>query len=186
MDIDYNHYEDAYFRKQDAEARRKLRDALNVNAAAADHTGLAQATGITEAQVLESLQKLGVTPEQAQALHLLPLVEVSWADGDVHPRERAAVLHAAARHGITPESPAGQFLAALLETKPSDTLFDGIRRHLAALLAARGLKPATLIDECHAIAAAAGGFFGFGPNIDTDEREAIEALEKSLRPTKNQ
>jgi len=119
------HNDDLYFAKQDEEARAKLRAEMETKAAeAAARAEFSKVTGITDDQVIEHFHALGLTGESASILHLLPLLEVAWADGSVSDAERKAVMTAAAAHGVTPDSEAGMTLASLLEAKPSATVLD--------------------------------------------------------------
>ena len=173
---DYAHHEDEYFLHQDREARRALREKLAANAKA----GGTAAAGASEADVLQRFRDLGITDAQAPALHLMPLVAVCWADGVVQKRERAAVFKAAKAHGIEPSSEAGRFLVTVLEEEPDPAFFDAVKSNLKALLAARGVQPNSLLESSRAVAASAGGFFGFSDSISDEEKQAIADLEATL------
>ena len=178
-DYDYAQHEDEYFLKQDAEARRKLREKLAAPGSGPGSGG-ADAEGETEADVMRRIESLGISKEQARALHLMPLVAVCWADGVVQKRERAAVFKAAKAHGIEPGSEPGRFLATVLEEEPDPAFFDAVKSNLKALLAARGVRPESLLESSRAVAAAAGGFFGFNDSVSDEEKEAIADLERTL------
>ena len=179
--FDYNHFETQFFHQQNAEARHQLREALEaktINAAGLER--LSAESGINEADAVARLRALGFDEQTAPALHLLPLVEVAWADGSVSRPERMRVLQAAHAHGITPESPAGQLLASFMENQPSAEFFDVINDHLRDILVAQHIRADSLLELCREVAAVSGGFFGFGPIINDDEAQAIELFQSKL------
>ncbi|MEM6392894.1 MAG: hypothetical protein AAF797_08995 [Planctomycetota bacterium] len=180
-DLNDNQYEDQYFQKQNAEARTQLREKLEAQAhEAASHARLAEEAELNDDVIVAHLNQLGFTADTAPALHLVPLVEVAWADGDVSVPERVRILRIAQAHGITPGSPAGDLLASLLEDRPSDEFFTVVRQHLHDLLEAQGLHPTTLLELCSSVAKVSGGFFGFGDKISEEEATAIQDLASQL------
>ncbi len=177
MPLDMSTPEDAYFAARDARARAKLRAEMEAKAEEVSHRAeLSKVTGITDEQAVEHFRALGFTGESASILHLLPLVEVAWADGSVSDAERSAILGAASAHGVAPDSEAGQMLASLLEEKPSQTLLDQILLSLHQLLEAKGHHPDSLVEACQQVAGASGGFFGLGNKIDGEEAAVIEKI----------
>ena len=81
--------EETFFGKVNAELLDKLRSDTE---RAASREGLARVSGIADAEVLDRLVELGISPETWTALSLVPLVEVAWANGEVEDKERRAVL----------------------------------------------------------------------------------------------
>ena len=90
-------YEAEYFHKKDREMVEKLRAVFHQKV---DKQGIAEATGITDDQVLDNLVKLNLRGDMMAAFQLYPLVAVAWADGKVDENERLAVLNAAQEQGI--------------------------------------------------------------------------------------
>ena len=174
---DYNHHEDAYFRQEEARLRDQLRQKMKTAASGADP---APGQTLTDEQLRSRLEELGVDEDQASVLHLVPLVEVAWADGQVQLRERQAIFEAAAQHGATPGTPAAAYLAALLETKPDADYLRQIHSLLTTLLAKRGLQADSLTAMSTNVAKAAGGFFGLSNAVDDRERQVIQQLSQSL------
>src|SRR6185295_15588229 len=82
-----------------------------------------EATGIHDAEVIAALQELGYTPETVQLLHLVPLIQVAWASGDIDPKEREMIIEAALHRGVRPGSPADQQLNEWLAHQPSHEFF---------------------------------------------------------------
>jgi len=141
---------------------------------------------MSEASLIDEIAELGIDEESWQALIVLPLAEVAWADGVVHPRERAAVLEiATTRLSLGPKG------HALLETWLSDRPTAGflLRARLVLLLLAeraRGLRGQSeaplpvVVDLCADVAQSAGGLFGYG-SVSRLEREAIAQIADTLR-----
>ena len=173
--------EEAFFAQREQQLRERLREK------AVKETwrqGLAEASGIRDEAVLDRLASLGVEPETVAALTLVPLVEVAWADGDVHPKEKAAVLKAAANAGIEEGSAASELLAGWLEERPKPELraaWTAYAGALAGMLDAteRAALKEDLMGRARSVAAAAGGFLGMG-RISNEEEAALAALEGAL------
>jgi len=173
--------EDEYFHAKEAQRRRQLREEYERKAAAEQaKRKLADGLQIDDQAVIDRLHGLGLDGEVAEVLHLLPLVQIAWADGSVSARERAAIMQAVEAHGVAPGTPAATFIASLLETRPADSLLDEILSVLKEILAARGLRPESLMDACEGVASASGGLLGFGDKISEEEREAIRKISESL------
>ncbi len=170
--------EEEYFMKRDAELRQRMREDMEAKAAKA---ALAEEIGSDDnPELLDRLRRLGIDADAARGLHLMPLVEVAWADGTVSQQERVTIMRAAAAHGIAPGSEAGHFLATLLEKRPSTELMANIRGILKDLLAAQGVQPDNLIEACHTVAEASGGFLGLGNRVSEDEQRVIDQIAKRL------
>lgn len=157
--------------KQQAE-KRERRDAL------------AKATGIQLESILDKLIELDVNVERAAAFTLIPLVEVAWADGEVHDRERKAILQAAATKGLEPGSIPYQLLEGWLSMKPEARLLEVWKEYTKALVGTfdAGQRTALqhdLLDRARAVAEAAGGFLGVG-KISAAEMAMLADLEKAF------
>ncbi len=174
--------EEEYFRKQDAELVAKMRQRA---AAAAERQQMAESTGIADQEILQDLQALGYTVETVTLMHLLPFVEVAWADRSVSPRERELILEAARLRGITPGSPAYQKLMDWLTARPSDELFDHSLRAVRAMLEAlppeqRATSRNDLVAYSTSIASVSGGILGRGNKVSPEERAMLERIAAEL------
>jgi hypothetical protein len=128
--------------------------------------------------VADAALELGFDRETARILHLVPVIQVAWADDTIQPDEREKVLTLARDRGISETSPAYEFLELLLDKKPSELFFERTNQVIAHLLErdASGLETADLLEQARDVAQAAGGFFGFGDKISDEEKELIEEL----------
>jgi hypothetical protein len=170
--------EEEYFRKREQELIEKLRGRA---AAEAELHRLGEQAGVADEEIL---QDLGYTPETVMLLHLVPLVQMAWADGGVSDRERALIVEAARARGVEAGSPADEQLAEWLTSRPSEQLFERTLRAIRAFLQAR---PAVereasrreLLSYSTAIASASGGVLGFGA-VSAEERGLLARLGSEL------
>ena len=169
--------ENAFFVKKDQELLKAFQAKL-------DSEKLSELTGITDADVLDQLESLGVTSQTVAALGLVPLIEVAWADGRIADEEKAAIVKAAEKAGITPESPSGQLLKSWLDAKPGPELRDGWKQYVGGLKSSlndaslRAIK-AGVIGRATEVAKAAGGLLGIGAMAPL-EKNAIRDLESAF------
>lgn len=173
--------EEQYFRKREQELIEKLRKRGEEEAA---RRRLAEQTGVVDEEILQDLQALGYTPETVMLLHLVPLVQVAWAEGHVSDSERELITAAARSRAVAPNSPADRQLADWLMRRPSDEFFEKTLRAIAAILQARPPEEREasrrdLLSYCTAIASASGGILGFG-KVSDQERELLARLASTL------
>ena len=109
-------FEEAYFRKKDADLVEKLRKVFQ---AKHDREELKRLTGITSEEVLDRLMGVEAKGEMLTAFKLLPLVEIAWADGTCDKREAEAVIQAAIKHGVPAHSQALERIKEWLHRGPN-------------------------------------------------------------------
>jgi hypothetical protein len=135
-------------------------------------------------ELLDALIELGVEAETLVALSLVPLVEVAWADGEIHDKERAAILKAAEERGVTPGGATHDLLENWLEMKPKPELLEVWRGYTEELMAslqgaARDQLKSSSLCRARAVAEAAGGFLGLG-SISAAEKKMLDQLERAF------
>jgi hypothetical protein len=173
--------EEEYFRKREAELIEKLRART---AAESELQQLGEQAGVADAEILQDLRELGYTPETVMLLHLVPLIQMAWADKGVSERERTLIVDAARARGVAAGSPADQQLTEWLTTRPSEQLFDRTLRAIRAFLAARPeaereASRRELLSYSMAIASASGGVLGMG-SVNAEERALLARLSSEL------
>ncbi|MEX2272386.1 MAG: hypothetical protein WD690_12985 [Vicinamibacterales bacterium] len=176
--------EEDYFRRKEQELIAKMRERA---AAEAARQAMGERTGVADAQILADLQELGYTADTVGLLHLVPLVQMAWAEGHVSMRERDLIIEAARARGIESGSPSDQQLAGWLVKRPSDELFSTTLRAIAAMLASRpeaereaGEKD--LLSYLTSIATASGGVLGWGA-VSDEERQVLTRITQELEKT---
>lgn len=160
------------FRPSTRDERLRLRDSLV--------QGLEKRATIApyEPTVEDRIQSLGFSGDTARAFDLLPLVLVAWADGSIQAEERAAILDVLRLRRLV-DGPAYTMVEALLEERPADVYLDTALDLLRDLLEERGVDPASVVDMCIEVAAAASHIVGADP-ISPEERDAIARVAEVL------
>src|SRR5688572_334272 len=163
--------EEEYFRKKEQELIEKLRLSARADA---ERRQIGDAIGVTDEKTLNDHLELGYTRETVALLHLVPLVQVAWAEGNVSKRERELIMEAAGARGVQVGSAAHKKLAEWLERRPSDGFF---QKTLAIIQAILGTLPEDkqegskrdLVAYCTRIAEASGGILGLGSKVQDAE-----------------
>lgn len=173
--------EEEYIRKREQELIEKLRRRAE-EAAARRHLG--EQTGVADEEILQDLLALGYSPETVQLLHLVPLVEMAWAEGSVSAHERELITKAARARGVGAGSAADRQLADWLTTCPASEFFERTLRAIGAILetrpaAEREASQRDLLTYCAAIASASGGILGFGA-VSDEERQLLVHISQEL------
>jgi len=170
--------EEEYFGRKNQELIQKLRER---RAREEDRRKMAEMMGVDDQEVLEALQDLGYTSETIPLLHIVPLVEVAWAEGGVADREREMIFKIAEARGVRPDSAPYEMLSHWLENKPSERFFQNSLRAIRVIFdllpeEQRMAGRRDLITYCSQIASAvASGIFGPG-GINDEERALIARI----------
>jgi hypothetical protein len=174
--------EEAFFRTVDAKLLDNLRRRLTTTQ---ELERLAADTGIHDEEVLKELLDLGFTPQNLLALWLVPLTQVAWADGQVQPAEREAVLKALCKHGYSEDSPAWHLLESWLNHKPCAEVLKAWKDYARGTVESAGEKRLMLLrQELHnrarEVAEAAGGVFGVH-SVSKAEQMVLQQIDEALR-----
>lgn len=174
--------EEAFFKKQHEELRRQI--ALRREQEEA-REALAAATGIDDDDLLSRLAGLGIRAETLAALTLIPLVEVAWADGEMHERERDAVLRGAESSGIPRESPSYGLLEIWTRDRPTPELLRTWEEYIGALCAEltdeqRQRLAEKIVGRARTVAEAAGGLLGLVSRVSAEEAAMLAELERAF------
>lgn len=178
-------HEEEYFQRRNKELIEAMRQKMAVEAEASE---IEAETGVHDDVIVKHLAELGIDHDTVHMVHLVPLVEVAWADGEIHDVERVLLLKAADSAGIT-EGPARAAFEALLDTRPTQGYFDAALDFVRAMLHVMDDEHAkqashNLEDLAHRIADAAGGVFGLWGRVDDAEREVLKHISARLHDTR--
>ena len=173
--------EEEHFRKREEELIQKMRQRAEADA---HRQRMAERTGIADAEILQDLEALGYTLETVMLLHLVPLVQMAWAEGGVSDRERQLIMDAARVRGVADGSAAARQLAEWLTARPPERFFATTLRAIGAVLAGqpaeeRDAAQRDLLAYCSAIAAASGGILGLG-KVSDEEQQLLRRISQEL------
>ena len=174
--------EEAFFRERDAkliEERKKLEQQKK------SKEELAVISGITNPEILDKLIALGVSPGVLASLSVLPLVEVAWADGKLDPKEKDAILLAAAQGGLSKGSVDYNLLDAWLKERPSSQCLEAWLHYIAGLREVLNQQElndlkASLLGRARRVAEATGGLMGIGSKISAEEQDILKKMENAF------
>jgi tellurite resistance protein len=167
--------ENAYFARHDREVIERRRNEQE----------LLEASGVQNVGLLRHLLELGITADTLEAMAMVPLLFVAWADGRVDDAERVKILEAAKHAGLERGSSAHQVLEAWLAAPPDQDLLDTWADYTAAIAS---LLPANIrtalrnevLRVSRDVAEASGGFFGLGNRVSASEQKAIDRIEAAF------
>lgn len=165
--------EEQYFHKQNQEAAARLKLKAELNE-----------LGIDDNNLIDALGKAGFDRDSARVLMFIPLLEVVWADGKAQYEEKTEVLRLANEKGIDAESKAYALLSSWLSKKPSDEAFTTGQTLLAPII--KNIKEkhpdarAWVLESSKTIASSAGGLFGFGNLVSSEEEAVLKNLTDKL------
>ncbi|MEE9603285.1 MAG: hypothetical protein V3V75_08275 [Thermoguttaceae bacterium] len=174
--------EDKFFHDRDKELLKVLRERT---ASKQRKEALAEASGITDDDLLEQLDKLDIGSETLVALSMVPLIAVAWADGSIDEKERQAVLAAAEGKGLQKEHPAHQLLEGWLKRRPDAGLLAAWKDYMSAISqtldeTAGSVLKEEILGRARDIASATGGLLGFGNKVSDSEQAVLSELEQAL------
>ena len=177
--------EEEYFWRKEKELIARLREEARRQKETDD---LQELLGTMDDKLPTELLAVGITPETLALLHLAPLLEVAWAEGEVTARERELILAMAERRGVIPSSPTHERLVGWLDQRPDQELFDRACEGARLLLAKlppdeRNSATTDLVKSCTLVAEAAGGILGMVA-ISPEEREALAHITSRLTEKK--
>lgn len=78
---------------------------------------------MTDNTFIRELYDEGFNNDTIRVLYLIPVIETAWADGKVHPEERAEILELLKTRGIQEGSEAYKLIEDWLSRKPVDRVF---------------------------------------------------------------
>ena len=176
--------EEEYFLRKERELVEKMRRRVELEN---QRQEIAKEIGVSNEEIIKGLQELGYTSETVKLIHLMPLVQVAWADGRVDDKEKNMIIELARSSQIVEGSEADLKLAAWLNERPSEEV---MQAHLLAVQAVieaipeefRASMRENLINYSVTLAAASRGLFGLEAKISKSERAVIEQIVEAVAP----
>jgi len=175
---------DAFFEERDQELLDFLRFETEPTEEQ-ERDQMQTAAGIDDPEVLDALQRVGITSASMTAFMLLPLVRLAWADSKIQDGEFEFLLKAATDDGIAYGTPAYRLLNRWLEERPTEKIVDVWWKYAQAL--AHELDESSLaafreatFGRARRVAEASGGILGMGEKISENERRVLKDLAHAL------
>ena len=170
--------EDEYFLRAEAELLEKIRARA---AKDAERRALGEYHGVQDEVILKAFEDAGYDRDTVQILHLVPILQVAWVDGEVAKAERAEILKIAAARNVAEGSPAHAKLLSWLDSSPSAQFFERTMDIVYRLLELfpeekRASLQSDIMTASLAVASASGGFLGLGSKVSAAERALIESF----------
>ena len=168
--------EEEYFLRAEAELLEKVRARV---AKEAERRALGEYHGVEDEELLTAFEEAGYDRHTVQILHLVPILQVAWVDGEISAAEKTEILKIAAARNVEEGSPAYGKLLSWLETPPSPEFFERTMKIVTRLLELfpeekREKLQSDVMSASLAVASASGGFLGFGSKVSADEKYLIE------------
>jgi len=174
--------EDEFFARENARLLAKLRGESEKKDR---REALGRVLEIRDEALLDRLLQIGIGPETALALRLIPLIYVAWADGAMDDRERRAILKAAANEGVGSDEAGAQLLSDWLARRPEASLLEHWKSYVGGI--SKSLAPGDrekmkvqILGAARQVAESAGGILGLTSKTSAAERKVLEDLEKIL------
>lgn len=168
--------EDEYFLRAEAELLEKVRARV---AKEAERRALGEYHGVEDEELLRAFEEAGYDRDTVQILHLVPILQVAWVDGEISKGEREEILKVAAARNVVEGTPVHAKLLSWLDTPPSPRFFERTMEIISRLLELfpeekRAALQSDVLSASLAVASASGGFLGFGSKVSTDEKYLLE------------
>jgi hypothetical protein len=175
--------EDEFFHRVDEKLREELRQSI---ARDESRGALVEATGLTDAALLDELIDAGFQATTLAALSLVPAIFVAWADDKIDKPERETLLKAASEHGMKEDGLAWQMILSWLSQRPKKSLWETWQHYAKAVaqslsIPSSGLLAGEIVKLSTAVAQASGGVLGFGKVSNAEQRildEILQTLKK--------
>ena len=173
--------ENQFYEKEDKAKLAAMKSKLETQTSKDE---LRKASGMTDEAVLDKLVALGLAGNTIAALSLVPLIQVAWADGEVQPNERVAILQGAHGKGLEKGTPGYELLESWLAKPPEDALFQAWESYIKSLTAQLNdeqnrLLRNQIVGFAKMVAAAAGGILGFG-KVSASEEKVLHRIESAF------
>lgn len=168
--------ENEYFLRAETELLEKIRTrALK----AAERKALGEYHGVQDEEILKAFEEAGYDQETVQILHLVPILQVAWVDGEISKAERAEILRIAAARNVVEGTPVHAKLLSWLDAAPPAQFFERTMAIISRLLELfpedkRVSLQSDVMTASLAVASASGGFLGLGSKVSVDEQALIE------------
>ena len=172
-----------YMAQKDHEVLAKLREAMDREASAA---AIAE-SGVNDQDLVQSLVELGIELDTLPVLHLVPLFQVAWSDGEVQAEELDLLRAAANEAGVKAGSKAHQIFEDMVAKPPAQELYDASLKYIHMVLSTMAdaeaeTKRNDLTALAGSVAQASGKLLGFfGSGVQSEEQTVLKTIAARLQ-----
>jgi hypothetical protein len=173
--------EDEFFHRVDEKLRAELRRSMDRDRS---REALAEATGLTDKELLDGLIEAGFQSTTLAALALVPAIFVAWADNSADELECQTIMKAATERGINEDAVALQLLETWLKKRPPKSLWETWKRYAHAVGESLSESNSTVLSGeilrlATAVAESSGGVLGFG-KTSKSEQEVLDEIKEVM------
>ena len=174
--------EEEYFLRAEAELLEKVRARA---AREAELRAMGEHHGVEDPEILKAFEEAGCDRNTVRILHLVPILQIAWVDGEVSEAERAEILKLAAARGVSEGTPAHGKLLSWLDSPPSPEFFERTMSILARLIEVFPEKEEAafqgeIMTSALRVASASGGFLGLGKKVSAEEKALLAHFAESF------
>ncbi|MHB1044818.1 MAG: hypothetical protein ACYC4P_02290 [Thermoanaerobaculia bacterium] len=174
--------EEEYFLRAEAELLEKVRARA---AKEAELRAMGEYHGVEDPEILKAFAEAGYDRDTVQILHLVPILQIAWVDGEVSTPEREEILKLAAARGVAEGSPAYARLLAWLDAPPAAEFFERTMSILARLIEVfpeqeEKAFQGDMMTAALKVASASGGFLGLGSKVSSEEKALLAHFAESF------
>ena len=175
-------HEEEFFRKENQALLEKIQQQKS---AAQTSEAIQNQTGVADEDLATILSAKGIEADMLPVLHLVPLLQVAWADGEIQEEERLMLEKAAAERGVTAGHPAYEKFQGWLSRPPSGQVYEGALTFIRLVLAGQSSAEAQETKEnlenlTKAVADAAGGILGMFAKTSSEEASVLSNISNKL------
>lgn len=168
--------EEQYFLEMEAKLLEKVRERAEKEDA---RKALGHYHGVDDPEILKAFEEAGYDRDTVAIIHLVPLIQVAWADGSVSKDERAELLKIAAARDVKEGTPAHAKLLSWLDKSPGPHFFSRTMHIITRLVEAfpedkRQSLHGDVMSTALAVASASGGFLGLGSKVSSAEQALLD------------
>ena len=173
--------EDEFFYRVDENLRAELRRSM---ARERSREALAEATGLSDPELLDALFEAGFQTTTLAALALVPAIFVAWADDKADELECETIVKEAKKRGISEDGLALQMLEQWLTKRPPRSLWETWKKYAHCVGeslsdSASGVLSSEVLRIATAVAESSGGVLGFG-KTSKEEKAVLDQIKEAL------
>jgi hypothetical protein len=144
------------------------------------------ATGLEDEMLVNALIEHGIRMETLPILHLVPLFQVAWSDGEIQSEERDLLVAAAEEANIDPGTAAYDMFHKMLKGPPPTEIYEAALTYVHLILSSMSDEEADSKREdlqalAVTVAHASGKLLGLFGGVQEEERLVLKTIASRLQ-----